>query len=397
MTVPSLASSLEKTKLGWFHRYPARFAHETLVTMLVGVWERLGREPTRVLDPFAGTGATLALCKQLGIDSVGVEISQLGTTVARLRLYPPANPQKAKDEAIRLIQLEPHKNLQPDPELADWLGVRNAAIAQSFVRRTRRVPDPRVRRYLITVLSGSLRPASSWLAGSIKPQWDPNRSPSDLTDHVKRVAAAVARDCSTESERHTAAATGVRRGDAARLSLNQTFDAVVCSPPYFISYDYFDVQRLSYLAFNWRVDYESLIGRRAAISPDGVGFEPPDSLQSWYADFSGERTVLGRALRLYTQRMRRHLATVFDHVNPRGVVAYSIANSVRKGKQFPLAEALCELLGEAGFESIDIVPRTTSATRILPAGRHAKTGRFTSCATGGVDEYVIYAVRPNER
>src|SRR5258707_536610 len=54
-------------KLGWFHRYPARFAVEALEAMFAGTSQRLGRYPSRVLDPYMGTGSTLAAARQLGI------------------------------------------------------------------------------------------------------------------------------------------------------------------------------------------------------------------------------------------------------------------------------------------------------------------------------------------
>jgi hypothetical protein len=75
--------------LGWYHRYPARFASDVLTTMLTGIIRRSKEPLMTCLDPFAGTGASMAACRQLGIGSMGVELTRLGVEIARLRFEPP--------------------------------------------------------------------------------------------------------------------------------------------------------------------------------------------------------------------------------------------------------------------------------------------------------------------
>jgi hypothetical protein len=137
------------------------------------------------------------------------------------------------------------------------------------------------------------------------------------------------------------------------------------------------------------------LGRRVDIETDGLAFEPPPSLRRAYEEtFAGERTSLGRALRLYVQMSRRHLAEIARVASPGGVVAYAVADSIRGGHRFPLARAIAELLEETGFVRIAFGQRSGSHRRILPAGRDRLTGRFSSEVTRQVNERIVFAEKP---
>jgi hypothetical protein len=85
---------------------------------------------------------------------------------------------------------------------------------------------------------------------------------------------------------------------------------------------------------------------------------------------------LGRALRIYVEDLRTHLAEAARVIAPGGVVAYSVANTVRAGQVFDLAEAFRQLLVEAEFIDVQAVPRQQAGRRIRPAGRDILSGRF---------------------
>jgi len=186
----------------------------------------------------------------------------------------------------------------------------------------------------------------------------------------------------------------MHQGDARSLPFaDQTIDAVVTSPPYWTMYDYCDVHRLSYLAFDWPRQSDQLIGRKYGIERDGIGFTPPRYMSRWYYDeFHGENTTNGRALREYFVRMRKHLEEIRRVIRPRGAIAYAVANSFRSGARFRLATALAQLIREVGFDEIAIASRMGSHRRILPAGRDWQTGRFSGRdSTGKITEVIIFA------
>jgi hypothetical protein len=379
--------------LGWFHRYPARFPSEVLVEMYEGITGRLGRHPKNVLDPFAGTGATLAFARQFRIPSFGVELTPLGQLITRVRLDPPRDLENALEVAEKMVHLNPARAHKFPPELIMWIGEINALRLSKFIEIAGKQTDYRLRRWLTLAISSALRPSSVWLSGSIKPQVDPDRSSSEIGPHFLRAMRALKRDCEIEGGNFDVCAKLIGT-DARSMNLEaRSVAAVITSPPYWTMYDYFDVHRLSYLAFDWPREVESQIGRATRIDKDGIGFIPPYSMSKWYRDkFAGENTISGRSLRDYFKRMRTHLESLYRVMQSGGVAAYAVANSFRDGEVFPLAAALSNLMRSIGFRSVQIVPRQSSHRRILPAGRDINSGRFTSSKTTvEVEEMIVYA------
>lgn len=160
-----------------------------------------------------------------------------------------------------------------------------------------------------------------------------------------------------------------------------------------MTYDYFDVQRLSYLAFGWPVRSLLQIGKSSGISVDGVGFRPPRGMKRWYVDeYRSEATVNGRSLRAYLQSMEKHLEEARRVLFKGGIVAYAVADSIRSTRTFRLSLAIRSLLRDAGFGKIETCTRALSSRRILPAGRDPSSGRFTSDAGPSIEERIIFAV-----
>ncbi len=281
-------------------------------------------------------------------------------------------------------------------DLVDWIGIRNAKFLSYFLMLMELVDDQRERNWLELAMSSALRSSSVWLPGSIKPQVDPARRPPDLRRNLRRSARRLALDCILEQAADRSPSALLLKGSATNLPLNdQSVDAIITSPPYESMYDYFDVQRLSYMAFSWRAEKHMQIGRATGIARDGIGFVPPDSMVDWYVDrLRGEETIAGRALRAYLRSLDNHLREAFRVVRSGGSVAYAVANSIRFGTTFPLVDAIKELLSTAGFEKVRACKRKRTARAILPTGRNRKTGRFSSRPGVQVDERIIYARRP---
>lgn len=390
-------SSLAKSKhprLAWFHRYPARFPAEVVTAMFAGVEGRLGRAPNIILDPFAGSGTTLAAARQLGIASIGVELSDVGVLITKVRLSPPRNIERARKLIEGWVDRPPRITVsQINPTLEHWLGSHNAILLTSYLNRWAALTDIRIKRFAALAVSSALRPASRWLPGSIKPQIDPLRNPPALDVALRRSVRALAHDCECERVDQPRPRARVIQGDATQLRLEpNSVDAVITSPPYFTTYDYFDVHRLSYLAFGWPMRSRALVGQRYKVSSDGVGFVAPNSMVPWYIHkFRAEETVEGRALRLYIQRLSKHLKQLHDIMRSGAILAYGVANSIRRQTKFDLVSCLVDLLSQRDFVQIEVVPRATTTRRILPAGRSVRTGRFDGSGEPSVKEFVVYA------
>jgi DNA modification methylase len=390
-------SESRELELGWFHRYPARFPASALGEMIASVQERLGEAPQLLLDPFAGTGSTLTAARQLGLPSVGVELTYLGVLIAQVRLAPPNDLERALAIVEEMAIAQPTDD-EPSVsvELVAWIGQNNASVLTQWLSSVDTQRDMKLKRWLQLAISSALRPSSRWLPGSIKPQTDPNRVPPPIGDNLKRSARALVRDCHAESKNYSTSVTAsVELGDARSLPLEtNSVCAVVTSPPYATMYDYYDVQRLSYLAFEWPQESHQQIGQSHGISRDGASFMPPPSMRGWYSKvYRGETTAEGRALRAYLQAMKQHFSEVERVLRSGGVIAYGVADSFKQGRTFRLVEAIAELMAEFSFNDITVEPRRNSNKRILPAGRDPRTGRFSSSPQPAIDEQVIYAVK----
>ncbi|HET8892551.1 MAG TPA: hypothetical protein VFM96_00440 [Gaiellaceae bacterium] len=324
-----------------------------------------------------------------------MDLSRLGVLVTRLRLDPPDDLVAAVQRLDSWVDAgTAPESVRGPEELHRWLGEMNARLLTGYLRRLRPMRDEREQRFATIALSGSLRPASRWLPGSIKPQIEPDRAPQDIGKTLKRIARRLAADCALEAI-DTETSADVYLGTALNLPLeNESADAVVTSPPYYVTYDYLDVQRLTYLAFGWDLPAHDQIGRRYFISPDGFGFVPPSSMKAWYERYRKEETVLGRALRAYLNDLDAHLGEVQRVLAPHGIVAYAIGNSKRREETFDLAAALAELMVRRGFNDVEVVTRGQGTRRILPSGRDLKTGRFSSQTTSVVDERIVWARAP---
>jgi hypothetical protein len=121
----------------------------------------------------------------------------------------------------------------------------------------------------------------------------------------------------------------------------------------------------------------------------------PEVFDRWYGrEFGGEASFLGRALRAYVEGLKSHLSEAHRVLAPGGVLAYSLANTVRRKTVFDLATGFSQLLTEAGFVDTQVVPRVQGGRRILPAGRDTDSGQFTSdTRSAGVREYIVYAIK----
>jgi DNA modification methylase len=391
---PAASISIESSG-GWFHRYPARFHPDVVEEMLHEVFNALGNLPANLLDPFAGSGTALSCAAENGIRAFGCEINPLALLICAVRFNPPTNSVATSEllEDLLEVRLPGRPSRHPNAEeLEAWLGEENLYALTSLLKKVEKVSDVRTRNWFKLAVSSSLRSSSCWLSGSIKPQVDPSRLPTSLQASVRRAARSLVKDC--EAETKATKVVVVTEADACRLPFrDNSFDSVLTSPPYLTMYDYFDVHRLTFLAFDWELNSETQIGKQSGIERDGIGFIPPRALSKWYRrEFKSEETSDGRALRLYVQRMRTALEEQYRVVRPGGVVCYAVANSIRRSGEMRLTNAIIELMRRAGFTIIETKPRVTTNRRILPANRDTFSGRFTASARGrSVPETIIVA------
>src|SRR5260370_537030 len=120
-------------------------------------------------------------------------------------------------------------------------------------------PPPLVRAFFLCGFSNILKRCSIWLSGSTKAQKDPGKVLGDPVEEFRvQVRSMIQRNRLYWDDLVGRAINpadlldrcSIRRQDARRLALaDGTFDLLVTSPPYAISYEYKEIHQLSQLWF----------------------------------------------------------------------------------------------------------------------------------------------------
>lgn len=262
------------------HPYPAKFPPQ----LPQRIMRSFMRQGMTVLDPFCGSGTTLVEARLQGINSVGVDINGLACLLSKVKSTPLADSQLAIfDATIKLIT----------KDFLNWQsGVRHKAIIPSFERFEHwfqpnvanelaylkgiisEVADDDVRDLLKIALASIIVQVSNQESdtryAAINKGIEDTRTLklflSKCVDYKKRVF-----DFSSTPFTNTTQAI-VFNADARNLSFLQenSFDAVITSPPYANTYDYYlyhkfrklwlelDVRHAQYNEIGSRREFSSL-------------------------------------------------------------------------------------------------------------------------------------------
>ncbi len=246
----------------WF-KYKEGFSAELITHLLADA------DPTtRVLDPFAGSGTTLFIANQLGLQSVGIEVLPLGWTLieARQKLQ-----QKVIDQGIELTlhQLrqgakayhQEHRRL-PFPHLRITeaaFPVETEIAIEQYLATISRQEDP-VDRILLTLpLLCILEDISYTRKDGQYLRWDHrsgrslSRNPfvkpliksfgQALQEKLDQICDDLAIWAHAHQDRGSMESTDLTLLKGSCLNLlpqleDQSFDLVITSPPYCNRYDY---------------------------------------------------------------------------------------------------------------------------------------------------------------
>lgn len=114
----SFASGTKHTPSEALHPYPAKFIPEIPRSLL-----RILPLPadTAVLDPFCGSGTTLAVCQSLGVRSVGVDLNPIACLISRVRTSGlPRSFEAAAYEVARAARCSKAASIPDIPRLDHW-------------------------------------------------------------------------------------------------------------------------------------------------------------------------------------------------------------------------------------------------------------------------------------
>ena len=243
----------------WYPYY-AGFT-EDFVTGVIGKYLR---ESTFVLDPWSGSGTTVATCIRHGINAEGIDINPALTVIARARLSSRSSRKELMSLAAKVMDVSQRIDTLPSQSdlLARWVSRSGVGRIRAMQRAIHQVLDEEMppateeelnaddlspkASYLYTALFGMVRALlDRYLATNpmwLKyPQTHRHRiRPSSTTlDTELRRQVNYLSDRLSPGNRRMSSAPPFRTGTAAQLPFaDNAFDGAVTSPPYATRVDY---------------------------------------------------------------------------------------------------------------------------------------------------------------
>lgn len=339
------------------HPYPARFIPEIPAQALELLDVRGG-----VLDPFCGSGTTLAEARRRDLPSLGIDLNPIACLISRVRTqrWTAADAATGLEHSERLHgsaleDRDPGALAASIPRLEHWFDPWASAALAGAVDYLATVTDEAWRDRLSLAISSAVvrisRQESDTRYAAIDKRGDRESAAREIAQAVVRVCEWLAANTSDYGD----AAAEVECGDARELDHLETdsFAAAIFSPPYPNAYEYwlYHKYRMYWLGFDPIAVRTAEIGARPHYSkPNGMT----------EADFARQMTeVFG------------HLARVLRTGAPAVVV---VGDSVIGGRRIDNGELLSEAAESAGF-ALEVATRRTIRARRSSFNRAHSRGR----------------------
>jgi DNA modification methylase len=330
------------------HPYPAKFPPQ----LPQRIMREFLREGATILDPFCGSGTTLVEARLQGINSFGTDINGLACLLSKVKSTPLNCEQVALFneviDQLAAISFAWGMGNRPDVPVPDFEGIAhwfqpNAAAELACIKAMiDEVADPDVRDLLKIILASIVVQVSNQesdtryaaINKNIQDNYTLKLFLSKCPAYIKRVAEFSARASAFM------ATVRVRNADARDLHFlaDEQFDAVITSPPYANTYDYYLYHKFRKRWLDLDVKYAQYneIGSRREFS--SLKKEPA----VWIAD------------------LQRCFSEIARTLKASGLAFIVIGDSVIKQGLLKMDEVIAGFAGDVGFKVRDIVSANLS-------------------------------------
>ena len=372
------------------HKYPAKFPG-FITTKALQYAEKQGVKVETVADIFCGCGTTAVEAKRNGKKFWGCDINPVATMIAEVKT------KQYKDcvlETYFSAIVNRFSSIKIDKDDIDtmndrikyWYDEENiknlfklkeaifSAVSQYSLYR----------KFFLCAFSNILKPTSRWLAKSIKPQFDPDKTPKDVMEAFKNQFEFM-RKANNEnifSKSNGSSIQIMSRNFLAMRADKNKADLIVTSPPYATSYDYADIHQLSalWLGFcsdNYRDMRKNMVGNTYKVkTPSIEEIESlPASGKEMYRRLARKDKKRASSVAKYFADISKSVSKCHDFLNKNGMAVFVIGNTNYRGVDIDNKIFLHQCMKRKGFQKVKIFPRKISL-KILTPYRDSK-GRFT--------------------
>jgi methylase of polypeptide subunit release factors len=344
--------------------------------------EQEGKKPENLLDPFCGVGTSLLTAKAAGINSTGVDASELAAfiTRAKTRDYDAKDIEQVKEFSARVFSESRGPAASWDFELFD---VRTAFPKRNlndilFLRERIETQDSKTRDLLLLALLSILPQVSLVVKDGGVLKISKRKSAMPIKNAFRRRVKKIVADL--ENNPVLAPEPEVYLGDARAMALpDECMDMIVTSPPYLNNIDYSKVYglELSLLEMSKAAAQEvrmrsvrSFIRTgeprlKTALPPEvgEIGEQIP-VIGTYFSDMEGAIKEMFRVLRPMERSSMDH-RTLGRSVGPGSGAYVVVSNSVIHETHVLVDEILAEIGERIGF-SCEIVVGAERIADVLP-------------------------------
>ncbi len=386
------------------HSYPAKFPG-FITTKALQYAKKKGVEVKTVADVFCGCGTTAVEAKKNGKNFWGCDINPVATLIAQVKTKQYDDTVLEKHMSVIAKKFDSIKIKQA--EFADvndriryWYNEKNI---EDLLKLKKTIMleisnHSRYRKFFLCAFSNILRPTSNWLTKSIKPQIDPNKSPSDVMEAFEKQFNFM-RKANKENFFLKSSKVDIqimRKNFLALKSAKYKADLIVTSPPYVTSYDYADIHQLSALWLGLCSDYRNLrknmVGnnyKMRILSAEAIESLPCIGKRIYRSLLQEHKTKAISTARYFID-IDKAVSKCHGVLNKNGMAVFVIGNTSYGGVQIDNTRFLKQCMKNVGFREIDIITRKISL-KILTPYRDIK-GRFTrsiNCREVYKNEFVV--------
>ena len=371
------------------HAYPAKFPG-FITTRALQYAERNCVEVNTIADVFCGCGTTAVEAKRNGKNFWGCDINPVATLIAQVKT-------KRYDDAILEIYItaiekrfETIKTRKKDitnvnDRIKYWFNEKNI---EDLLKLNQAITleisnHSKYKKFFLCAFSNILKPTSNWLTKSIKPQFDPDKSPSNVMEAFKKQLNFM-RKANKENIFLKANSSYVQIMRKNFLSMHEDkykADLIVTSPPYVTSYDYADIHQLSALWFGFCSDYRELrknmVGNGYKIqspSTDDIG-SLPHLGQKIYNNLLEVHKAKANSAARYFMDISKATTKCYEILNENGMAVFVIGNTSYRTVEINNAMFLKKCMENSEFKKIKIISRKISSKTLTPYRDYK--GRFT--------------------